>query len=196
MQPVKPVYFDVPDLQSCGNFIPVPLCHQETEYTCAVACVQSTLARYGIWFRQDTLAEILHQKPILGTDYQNIISYLQRLGFSAMMAENMSIDDLKNYIDEGIAPMLVIQAWPDDEIEYPFDWKDAHCIVACGYYDQGIYVMDPWTLGNFTYLSFTELMERWHAVDQTSVRHLQSGIIAQYKNCPLKYNPRAVKHLG
>ncbi|MDP4152247.1 MAG: C39 family peptidase [Bacillota bacterium] len=184
------------DIQNCRNFIHVPLCYQETEYTCGVACTQSILARYGIYYRQSALAGILRSQPILGTDYQTILYFMQLLGLKAAMAENMEIDDLKKYISRGITPMLTIQAWPEDEIEYHYDWKDAHYILACGYYDNGIFAMDPYTLGNYTYLSFSELLRRWHAVDKDGVRHIKSGLIIEYENCPIKYNPKAIKHLG
>ncbi|NCB53025.1 MAG: hypothetical protein EOM54_14295 [Clostridia bacterium] len=148
------------EVQNCGSFISVPLCYQETEYTCGVTCVQSILARYGIYYRQSALGEILRAQPIFGTDVSSIIHFVQCLGMSASLAENMDTSDIIKYIDAGIPLILIIQAWPDDDIEYPYDWKDAHYIIACGYYDHGIYAMDPFTLGNYTYLPFAELLKR------------------------------------
>jgi len=187
---------DLSEIRKCSNFIHVPLCYQETEYTCGIACVQSLLARYGIIYRQSALADILHSQPILGTDANTIIYFMELLGLNADMIDNMEINDIKDYIDSGIAPMLLIQAWPDDEIEYQYDWKDAHYIIVCGYYDNGIYAMDPYTLGNYTYLPFRDLLKRWHVVDKSGVRHLNSGLIIEYENCPIKYNPKEIKYLG
>lgn len=187
--------FGIADTQNCGNFIHVPLCYQETEFTCGVACTQSILAYYGIHYSQTALADVLHSKPILGTDAQTILFFMQLLGFNAFMRENMEIHDIRNYIDSGIAPMLIIQAWKEDEIEYSYDWKDPHYIVACGYSKNMIYAMDPYTLGNYTCLSFGELLDRWHAVDQTGTRHINSGLIIQSDSFPPKYNYRTIKHL-
>ncbi len=88
----------IPEDQTCGHyrFIPVPLCHQETEYTCGVACVQSILGCYGMDYRQDQLAQILQSRPILGTDYENIIRFMQLLGFQAFFADKLRLDDLKS----------------------------------------------------------------------------------------------------
>jgi len=183
-------------LSGCGVFVDVPLCYQETEYTCGVACLQSILARYGIYYRQTALADVLHSQPIFGTDTQSILSFAQMLGFQASMAENLKIESLQGYINAGITPMLILQAWAEDEIEYPLDWKDAHYILACGYYDDGIYAMDPYTLGNYTYLPYCELAKRWHTVDKSGVRHLRSGLILQYEQCPVKYRPSVIKYLG
>src|SRR5690242_5469886 len=119
--------------RSSRHFIPVPLCRQETEYTCGVACVQSILGRYGFDYRQDELALALNSKPILGTDYNNIISFLEMLGFQAFWAKNMDINSLTSYINKGITPMLLIQAWSEKAVDYETDWKHSHYVLACGY---------------------------------------------------------------
>jgi hypothetical protein len=75
-----------------SHLIKVPLCFQETEYTCGVACVQSVLAGYGIVYRQDVLADILKTRPVYGTDYQNILRFLQMLGFQAAFHYDMNIE--------------------------------------------------------------------------------------------------------
>jgi len=193
-----PIEFDTMNLtciQNCSNFIYMPLCYQETEYTCGVTCTQSILARYGIHYSQSSLADLLHSQPILGTDYETILFFMQLLGFQASMSENMEIDDIQNYINAGITPILVMQAWKNDEIEYVYDWKDPHYIIACGYYDDGIYAMDPYTLGNYTYLSYSELLDRWHIVDKSGVRHLKSGLIIQSDDFPVKYKHNVIKHM-
>ena len=187
--------FDIADIQNSGNLIHVPLCYQETEFTCGIACSQSILAYYGISYSQTALADVLHSKPILGTDAQNILYFMQLLGFKAFMRENMEIHDIRDYVDAGIAPILIIQAWKEDDIEYRYDWKNAHYVVACGYSNNMIYAMDPYTLGNYTYLSFGDLLDRWHAVDSSGTRHINSGLIIQSDSLPPKYNYRMIKHL-
>lgn len=184
------------NIQDLINYIPVPLCFQETEYTCGVACVQSILARYGMYCRQSALAEILQSRPIVGTDFKSIMYLAQLLGLNASMKENMKAEDIENIINSGITPILIIQAWrTEDDIDYSFDWKNAHYIIACGYYEGGIYVMDPNTLGNYTYLPYSQLYKRWHAVDYNGIRHARSGLILDYENCPIKYNPSVIKYL-
>lgn len=185
-----------PIIQCARNFIHVPLCYQETEYTCGVACIQSILARYGMYYRQSALADILHSQPILGTDYKSILYFSELLGLNARIEENMSIEDIKKYIDEDIAPILIVQAWRlEDDIEYSLDWKNAHYIIACGYYDNGIYAMDPNMLGNYAYLPYSELITRWHAVDKDEVRHIRSGLIIENKNYPIVYKPEKIKYI-
>lgn len=177
-------------------FIPVPLCYQENEYACGVACIQSLLARYGIRYRQSALADLLNSRPILGTDPESIRFFAQLLGFQASLSDHMKIDELKNAIDSGITPLLILQAWSDDEIEYSFDWKDSHYIIACGYYNKGFYAMDPCVLGNYAHLPYLDLMNRWHHADPSGIHHIRSGLILEYENCPVKYDPSVIKYLG
>lgn len=188
--------FENAGAQNCSKLIHVPLCYQETEFTCGVACVQSLLARYGMIYSQTALAHILNSQPVLGTDYQGILQFVKMLGLESVMYENMEIEDIKRYIDDGVTPMLVLQAWKTDEIEYRYDWKDAHYVIACGYFDKGIYVMDPYTLGNYTFITFPELIDRWHAVDKFGTRHFRSGLVVFSAYSTTKYKSNEIKHMG
>ncbi len=177
------------------QFIPVPLCFQETPYTCGVACVQSILACYGIIYRQDVLSELLMQKPLYGTDYQNIINFMEMLGFYAAYHIEMNIETLKSLIDIKITPLLLLQAWKDDPVDYTYDWRDSHYVVACGYEEDRILFMDPWTLANYTYIPDNELMKRWHTVDQAGNHNYYTGLVIKNDNLPMLYNPSNIKRL-
>lgn len=182
--------------KSAGKFIAVPLCYQETEYTCGIASLQSVLARYGLYYRQSGLADVLHSQPILGTDYKSILYLSELMGLHAYFKENLRIEDLKRAIDFGTAPILILQAWRlEDDIDYALDYKNAHYIVACGYDGRGIYAMDPNLLGNYGYLTYPELLTRWHAVDKDNVRHIRSALIIENKNYPITYDPDEVKRI-
>jgi len=175
-----------------GRFQAVPLCYQETEYTCGVACTQSLLARYGVHYSQSDLMEILGSRPFAGTDPQKILHFLGLLGFAGYMAENLSIDDLMGHIDSGAVPMLSLQAWKGDPIPYREDWRDPHYVLACGYREGAVLLMDPYTLGNYAYLSFSDLSERWHVTDFSGVRHERAALIFPPEGHPVYYRPQAV----
>ena len=179
-----------------SSFIPVPLCFQENEYTCGAACVQSLLARYGIYYKQSVLEKVLDSRPMVGTSVKRIQSFVASLGLTASFREDMKTEDLINIIDSDIAPILMIQAWSDDEIGYCNDWRNGHYIIACGYYEKGIYVMDPYTLGNYTYLPFEDLEERWHILDMSGTRYNKSALIIHHESCPVVYDPSKIKYLG
>lgn len=185
-------------IESLGHprqFIKVPLSHQETPYTCGVACVQSILASYGIIYTQDVLSEMLKQKPIYGTDYKNIISFMEMLGFQAYFHLDMNLDFLKELIKNGDIPLLILQAWKDNEIDYSYDWNNSHYVIACGYDENQIMFMDPWTLGNYTFLSNNELMKRWHTIDQSGNHYYNSGLIIKHEHLEVIYEPNKVVHM-
>ncbi len=175
------------------HFIKVPLCHQETPYSCGVACVQSILAGYGIIYAQDVLAEWLKQKPIYGTDYKDILAFMKRLGFQASFQTDMDIHLLKSLINKNITPILLIQAWKDTEIDYTYDWKDPHYVIACGYEEDRLLFMDPWTLGYYTFIPYNRLMIRWHALDFLGNPSRYPGLIIQHEHLPFVYKPDSIK---
>lgn len=181
---------------SNGFFVPVPLCRQETAYTCGVACVQSILGCYGINYRQDFLAQQLQSNPRFGTDYRDIIRFMQQLGFQASLVEGISMDCLKNLINGRVTPLLLIQAWSEDCGDYTSDWHDNHYVLACGYTANRIFFMDPWTLGNYTYLPDYILLKRWHSMDQFGYRYDHSGLVIKKAHSPFQYNPWDLKYLG
>jgi len=184
--------------QTCDSkrIVVVPLCRQETEYTCGVACVQSILGCYGFDYRQDELALILEAKPKLGTDYGKIILFVEMIGFQASYIKNMSIDSLKFFINDGVTPILNIQAWGDNGVDYTSDWKDSHYVIACGYDGDRIFFMDPWILGNYTFLPAEELLKRWHvpALGYSQCSHC--GLIIKTEHFPFIYDPKIAKYLG
>jgi len=186
---------DLPESLDFKRFIKVPLCHQETPYTCGVACVQSILTSYGIIYTQDVLSEMLKQKPIYGTDYKNIITLMEMLGLQASFNIEMNIGLLKNLIDNGITPILIIQAWKDVEIDYTYDWKNSHYVIACGYDENRILFMDPWTLGSYTFVPNNELMKRWHTLDSSGNHHYYSGLIIKHEHLPFVYNRNIIKRM-
>jgi ABC-type bacteriocin/lantibiotic exporter with double-glycine peptidase domain len=179
---------------TCEHFTPVPLCLQETPYTCGVACVQSILACYGIVYRQDALADILKSKPYYGTDVQSIIQFMNMLNFQASYVINMNIDNIKDYIDHCVTTILMIQSWKEDDIDYSAIWRDSHYVIACGYEEDRIIFMDPITLGNYTYIHNDELMKRWHTLNQENLHNYYSGIIITNEKLPFVYKPYVIKH--
>lgn len=178
------------------RLIKVPMCHQETPYTCGIACIQSILAGYGIIYTQDVLSVLLKQKPIYGTDYRNMLTFMEILGFQASYDTDMTLEHLKELINNHITPILIIQAWKIDTIDYSYDWKSSHYVVTCGYDDNSFIFMDPWTIGNYTSISNEELMKRWHALDHDNNHHYRSGIIIKHNHLPYTYDPNIIKNMG
>jgi ABC-type bacteriocin/lantibiotic exporter with double-glycine peptidase domain len=178
------------------SFILVPLCRQATNYTCGVAALQSILYYYGDEVRQDILAEELKSDPDIGTNYHYIIAAAQTRGIQVEARQDLAIEELKAALQTKKPVMVAIQAWADDTNGYAGDWDDGHWAVAVGYDSTRIYLMDPSTLGNFTYISIPEFLDRWHDIDSDNVTRLNHfALIFSAAEKP-SYNPNTVLPLS
>ncbi|MDD4200555.1 MAG: C39 family peptidase [Eubacteriales bacterium] len=180
------------------SILRLPLVRQSTNYTCGIACVQSIL-RYGGYdfdIREDELAEILKSNYEDGTGYHNIVEYLNSVRYSAEekcdhniapdgvqvfkaeARENISLEQLMAFIDEGKPVICAIQAWGNqgEKGDYSDIWEEGHYVIAIGYDKNNIFFMDPSTMGSYAYIPKEEFMLRWHDEDMGS-RINQFGII-------------------
>lgn len=182
-----------------SKFIPVPLCRQATSYTCGPASLQSVLGYYLDEYQEDYLANELHTIEVIGTDFREILRLGNALSYQTDFCEHMSIDTLKDYINEEIPVILMIQAWSNIALttpdRYTNSWDDGHYVVACGYDDKNIILMDPSTLGYYTYLPIPHLLSRWHLNDFYG-EYYQSGIIIRSTKTSQRYQPTKLKRIG
>lgn len=145
--------------------IRVPLTRQSTSYTCGVAALQSVLGYWGDAHREDTLAKACKSNYKQGTAYQKLAGYSQSRGFKVEIHKNMTLEQLKSFLDKKLPVICLIQAWPERKVDFATDWEDGHYVVAIGYDTERIYFMDPSTLGNYTFIPTEEFSKRWHDTD-------------------------------
>jgi predicted double-glycine peptidase len=185
-----------PLLNGISHLIRVPLSRQGHDYTCGVAAMQSVLYYYGKELREDTLAEALGSDPNEGTNYRKIVEYALSEGFNANVQKEMTLEDLRQLINHKRPIMLLIQAWHgSDPVDNLTDWDDGHYVVAIGYDSKNIYLMDPSTLGNYTFIPIPEFLDRWHDQDPYTGEFLiHFGIVIE-KDQP-QYDFREIKYLA
>lgn len=155
----------LPELPLPAKLIKLPLVRQATDYTCGIGALSSVLAYYGIETREDELAKQLKSDPKKGTAYQRIAKYAQEQGCEVRIVKNMSLSDLKSFLDKQLPVICLLQAWGEDPQEYEKGWKNGHYVVAAGYDDKNMYFMDPSTMGNFAYVPIESFVKRWHDTD-------------------------------
>jgi predicted double-glycine peptidase len=176
-----------------SNLIPIPLIRQSTNYTCGVAALQSILYAYANKdYREDRLAKKLKATSEDGTDHREIVAVAREFGFEARAEQNMGLEKLKSYVDNGIPVIVAIQAWCGEEgqVDWKHRWDDGHYCVVVGYDEERLFFMDPSTPGNYTYIPVQEFLDRWHDIDQRKEQVIQLGIIlAGKKNL---FNPQEV----
>ncbi len=155
----------LPDCPIPAKLIRLPLVRQATDYTCGIGALESVLAYYGIETREDELAKLLKSDPKNGTAYQRIAKHAQEQGCEVRIIKNMTMQELKSFLDRQVPVICLVQAWGDDPSQYERGWKNGHYVVAAGYDEKNIYLMDPSTLGNFAYVPIESFLKRWHDTD-------------------------------
>ena len=166
-----------------GNLIRVPLTRQSSDYTCGVAALQSILYFHDVQddYSEDTLVKELKADPVNGTSYKAMADFARSKGYLVDARTEMALDDIRNFIDNGVPVIVLIQAWAESPVDYSQDWEDGHYAGAIGYDRDTVYFMDPSNLGNYTYLPNQEFLDRWHDEDK-GVKLNHFGLIIQREN--------------
>ena len=182
-----------PELRSAsavGNLIRVPLTRQSSDYTCGVAVLQSILYFHDAQDddSEDSLVKELKTDPVNGTSYQAMADFARSKGYLVEARTEMTLDDIRDFIDKGVPVIVLIQAWAESSVDYSRDWEDGHYVIAVGYDRDAVYFMDPSTLGNYTYLPNQEFLDRWHDEDK-GVKLDRFGLIIKREKRENHYDP-------
>lgn len=139
-----------------------PDSRQGTNFTCGAAAVQSVLRYYDEKDveKENAISKDLKTTTTIGVQPKNIVKYFENRGYKVDHRE-MTIDDVKQYIDKNIPVIMLIQAWGNKQ-RYTNDYKDGHYVVAMGYQGTTMYFDDPSIHSNRGKLSFSEIKRRWH----------------------------------
>jgi predicted double-glycine peptidase len=178
--------------------IPLRDVQQDDDSSCGAAALMSICFYYEVGPK--TLASFkrkVHTDPDEGTYYLNIRNYARKLGLRADVETEMSIDELKAYIDQGIPVICSIQAWGDPGADYTKN-GNGHYVVAIGYdTTKNLYFMDPSAnyedvVANprYGYLPEQEFIKRWHedeGMGGKSEAYTRLGIVIRPR--PMKATP-------
>ena len=145
-----------------------PELRQMFNYDCGANALQQVLIYYGIEKREDELVNLLSTTTTKiiehGTKLSKMVEVAEYYGLEAEILKNTTIKKIKQLIDEGIPPIILLQAWRDfsvDNLDWKKDYHDGHYVVAMGYNDKCIFFEDPSSVVR-TYLTYKEFDERWH----------------------------------
>ena len=190
-----------------------PRLRQVHSYDCGAIVVQAILEYYGKDIREDKIMKYAGTKKS-GTQIRNISIVLKKYGLKTI-AGKLTISQVKKYLDKGHPVILALQAWDErnkdwgdlkKETEFykkkniakkdwENDWKDGHYAVAIGYDKKKMYFEDPGLVLK-EYLSFDELMKRWHDVGgkkNKGKKYIHYGIVVYGKK--KIYDGRKVFHM-
>jgi len=173
-------FFDVfeqpKNITEIDNLIRIPLVRQPDSWSCGVASVLSVLSYYGKEMGYEDIAKGVKATKADGADHRNIITFLKEQGLEVELHKGMLLSDLQSFIDNGTPVIVVIQAWSPNPDDYEKNWDSGHYAVVVGYDLENIYLMDPSTIGNYTYIPREEFSKRWHDQDQ-EIKLRQAGLV-------------------
>jgi predicted double-glycine peptidase len=139
---------------------------QTFDFDCGAKALQLVMEYYGIEIREgELLKELKTGKD--GTSYMNMVSVAERNGFKVFASNEVSLEQLKRFIDEGYPVIVIVQAWADKYMtlqDWKSDFDDGHYAVLIGYQDRIIVFEDPASIHR-TWMSEEEFLARWHDID-------------------------------
>lgn len=176
----------VPSGKEAADEIKIPMdsVRQETEYTCGPAALKAVEDYYeGEDIPEEEIAEEAGTTERAGTDPDSMVEAAEEMGYTVEMVEDMTTDQLKNLLDEGIPVICGIQAWGDPEDYDDEELPSGHYVVAIGYDDDNIYFEDPGMDGR-GYIPTAEFVRRWHDKAYKGRRYDHLGIVLYKPELP------------
>lgn len=162
--------------------IPVPNVQQTTKFSCGAAVTQSVCCYFGVGpDEQNEYMERLHAVPDGGIAPTDIVKFCKDYGLCADAIENMTTEQLIEYIEKGRPVICAMQAYGTKK-EYK-NWSSGHYVVAIGYDKKNIYFEDPMSTGRRVFLAIDEFAERWHDYDKHNKEYNHLGIVIWKRGC-------------
>jgi predicted double-glycine peptidase len=149
---------------------------QTTDFSCGAAAVQSVCNFFGLGpDSQDEYMKKLGTNHKNGTEPTNMVDFLRSCGLYAKPIDGMTIEQLKDYIDQERPVICAMQAWGTKK-EYK-QGTSGHYVVAIGYDARNLYFEDPSSTGLRTFLPIKEFENRWFDYDIDGNELNQFGIV-------------------
>jgi ABC-type bacteriocin/lantibiotic exporter with double-glycine peptidase domain len=166
-----------------SKILEFPELRQVFNYDCGACALQSVLAYYGVEKREDELIAKMEttktEEINIGTRIAAIKDAALYYGLDCRVVHGMTIEQVTELLDKNIPTIILLQAWRDftNLSKWKADFKDGHYVVAVGYEGTNMTFEDPSSFCR-TYLSFEEMKERWHAVNDKNQKDFVSvGIV-------------------
>jgi len=146
--------------------IDLPIGRQTFDFDCGAKALQIVMAYYGIDVREDELLGEL-KCDAGGVPVQNMISVAEKRGFNVVAKCGVSLERVKQYVDENHPVIVLAQAWAERYMTLE-DWKedndDGHYVIVIGHHGYVIVFEDPASFRR-TWMTEEEFVVRWHDVD-------------------------------
>jgi len=175
------------------NIINLRVVRQTFDFDCGAKALQAVMEYYGVDIREDELMEALGTDET-GTPVAGMISLAGKKGFEVFTTTEASLDQLKQFVDHGCPPIVLVQAWAERVMtleDWKADYKDGHYVIVIGYQDHIMIFEDPASFRR-TWLSEDEFLARWHDFDSKTNAKLERFMMVLLGKEPAG---RAVEHM-
>lgn len=140
----------------------IPDVRQAEHFSCGAASMQAVLAYYGMDSYEADLRVMLKTAPNHGTYPWDMVAAAKQLGFEAEWKENLTFDDIKTSLQQGIPVITDSQRFRGTDGTFENNWDSGHYMVAIGIDDQYIYLEDPDLLGSRLKMTRSDFEKSWH----------------------------------
>jgi predicted double-glycine peptidase len=135
---------------------------------------------------ENDFMKILGTSEKNGTPPESIVKHAKEFGFQVRAKTEMEVEDLMNFLDQGIPVICAMQAWGSSPKHYENN-ESGHYVVVVGYTVENIYFEDPSISEKRGFLPVNDFFERWHDIDAHG-HHCNRMGIAMWMKTPKKIN--------
>lgn len=163
--------------------IDLPSGRQSFDFDCGAKALQLVMAYYGIDVNEGELFNDLKISS-QGAPLKNMISVAEKHGFQVVAKCGVSLNTIKEYLDNDIPVIVLVQAWAKKQMtleEWRSNYDDGHYAIIIGHYGPIFVFEDPASFSK-TWMSEKEFMARWHDVDpatNTKLRHFAMVLLGK-----------------
>lgn len=126
---------------------------QETEYSCAPACLKMVLEALGAEISEEELRR-LTDCTFLGTDALSLVDAARGLGFSETGKYSLSFEELTGVLEEGLVPIVYFRT-----VVSSGKVHQTHAVIVELIERDEIHLIDPWR-GRVIY-DFERFLAEW-----------------------------------
>jgi predicted double-glycine peptidase len=134
---------------------------QETLYAsmCGPASLKIVLGYFGVEKSEEELAKLCNVDRYLGVNDRDIVRVANMLGFSAVVKNNASFEDIEEYLRKNIPP--IVDWFTAGRRDYAdSDVPDGHYSVVCGLDRDCIFLQDP-EIGKIRKIARDDFLRVW-----------------------------------
>lgn len=134
---------------------------------CGPASIKILMTHYGKDYSEEELAKLCFATAEKGTDHEDLVAGIEKLGHIPVVKSNATLEDLREYIKQDV-PIIV--GW--------WDVDDDHYSVVYDIDDKNIYLMDPELDEGRRTMPLEDWEKVWYDTDTELRTHVDRWMVA------------------